>query len=194
MYNTDKEMGTSSENEVSDKKFIWTEIKVTLNEDCNLKKFLKDAKTPKLAKELFENKAKNDDKALEYFGKLKSIDKTEREFYFKVLTNLYEIADGSTSEGLGYSGLDYVENNTLDFFSYFENKECFSDNDLKTWAQILMLEFELDFENENEDRIVQYFTAKINMKCKTCNSSQKKTLVKFINYLTEEWKINLRKH
>lgn len=193
VYNKDPEMGTSSEKKAGEKKFSWTETNETLHEDCELDKFLKDTKTPKLAKELFENKAKNDDIALEYFEKLKSTDKTEREFYFKVLTNLYEIADGSTSEGLGYSGFDYVENNTLDFLSYFEKKECFSENDLKTWADILMLEFSLEYDNENNMDIVNTFISKMNQNCKDCNSSQKITLNKFSNYLKKEWKNYLTK-
>ena len=191
--NLDKGIITSSEKKNEVKTLIRTEKKSYLNKACNLEKFLKNPKTPKLAKELFDNKAKNDDRALEYFENLKSTDKTEREFYFKVLTNLYKIADGSTGEGLGYSGLEYVENNTLDFLSYFENRECFSDNDLKTWAKILMLEFELVFENKNDVEVVQIFISKINLKSKSCNASQKKTLEKFTDFLTEEWKINLPK-
>lgn len=193
VYNIDKEMGTSSEKKVDDKKIIWTETKDTWNEDCNLEKFLKDPKTPKLAKELFENKAKNDDIALEYFEKLKSTDKTEREFYFKVITNLYKVADGSTGEGLGYSGFKYIEENTLDFLNYFENKECFSENDLKIWAEIIMLEFSLEYDNENNIDVVNNFISKINQNCKNCNSSQKETLKKFNNYLTKEWKNYLTK-
>lgn len=188
VYNIDQEMGTSSEKKAGEKKFIWTETNVTLNEDCELDKFIKYSKTPILAKELYENKAKNDDLALEYFEKLKSTDKREREFYFKVLTNLYKIADGSTGEGLGYSGLDYVENNTVDFLNYFEKKECFSENDLKTWSDILMLEFSLEYDNENNMDIINTFISTINKNCKNCNSSQKKTLKKFSNYLKEDWK------
>jgi hypothetical protein len=193
VYNIDQEMGTSSDKKVGEKKFIWTETNVTLNEGCELEKFLEDPKTPKLAKELFENKAKNDDKALEYFEKLKSSDKYERDFYFKVITNSYKNADGAYAEGLGYSGLEYIEKNTLDFLNYFENKKCFSENDLKTWVGILMLEFSLEYDNESDMDIVNIFTSKINLNCKNCNSSQKETLKKFSNYLTEEWKIYLTK-
>ena len=192
-YNRDQEMGTSSEKKDSDKKFIWTETKVTLNKDCELEEFLKNPKIPKLAKDLFENKATNDDKALEYFEKLKSLDKYERNFYFKVITNLYKVADGSTSEGLGYSGLMYIEENTLDFLNYFESKSCFSENDLKAWVGIVMLEFSLEYDNENNPNIVNSYISKLNLNSGKCNPSQKQTLKKFNDFLKEEWKIRLSK-
>jgi hypothetical protein len=72
-----KNVVSSSKNRIEE-----TQILVT-NGDCDFEKYLNDPKTPKLAKELFENKAKNDDAALEYFKNLKSSDKNEREFYFK---------------------------------------------------------------------------------------------------------------
>jgi hypothetical protein len=176
-----KNVVSSSKNRIEE-----TQILVT-NGDCDFEKYLNDPKTPKLAKELFENKAKNDDAALEYFKNLKSSDKNEREFYFKVITNLYKVADGSTSEGLGHSGLTHIENNTIDFFNFFENEKCFSEDDLKTWANISMLEFSLEYENENNINIVNDFISKINENCKNCNTSKKETLKKFSNYLTKEW-------
>lgn len=179
--------------EVSSKNKIEEKQMLALNKDCHFDFFLNDQKTPKLAKELFENKAKNNDAALEYFENLKSSDKNEREFYFKVITNLYKVSDGSTSEGLGYSGLKYIEKNTIDFINYFENKKCFSENDLKTWVNISMLEFSLVYENENDIIIVNNFISKINENCKNCNSSQKEILKKFNDYLTKEWQNHLIK-
>ncbi len=172
----------SSKNKIEEKQIL------DLNEKCGFEKFLNDPKTPKLAKELFENKAQNNDAALEYFEKLKSSNKNEREFYFKVITNLYKVTDGSTSEGLGYNGLDYIKNKTIDFVNYFENKECFSENDLKNWVGISMLEFSLEYENANDKNIVKKFISNLNTNCKNCNASQKKILSKFSFYLEKDWK------
>ncbi|MGX7666734.1 hypothetical protein [Flavobacterium pedocola] len=187
VYTKEQGKSTSAEMKTVEDKKIQTETTPALQDDCDLLKFLNDPKTPKLAKALFENKAKNDDAALAYFEKLKSSDTNERSFYFKVITNSYNIADGAYAEGLGYSGLNYVETNTLDFIAYFENKKCFTDNDLKTWSKIVLLEFSLQFENENDRNIVNTFVSKLNQKCADCNASQKETLRKFNHYLTEAW-------
>lgn len=160
---------------------------------CEPEKFLKDPNVPLLAKELFENKAINDDRALDYFEKLKSSEKQERSFYFKVITNSYKNADGAYAEGLGHSGLQYIEKNTADFLNYFENKKCFSDTDLKTWVDIVLLEFLLEYENENDKNIVSGFISKTNANCKNCSASQKETLKKFSSYLTKEWDTYLSK-
>lgn len=90
-------------------------------------------------------------------------------------------------------GLEYIEKNTLIFTNYFENKECFSENDLKTWAEILMLEFSLEYYRESNIDIVNSFISEINQNSKNCNSSQQKTLKKFSKYLTNEWNNYLTK-
>ncbi|MFN8438823.1 MAG: hypothetical protein U0V72_14535 [Cytophagales bacterium] len=160
---------------------------VDLNDICNFDSILNSSLTPILAKELFKKNAKNNEKALEFFKKLKNSEKVEKIFYFKVLTNLYGIADGSTVEGLGGYGELYVEKNTLDFLNIFTECNCCSDVELKIWAKIVLIELQLKFENENDPDIVKNFINKLNDKCIDCNNTQKNTLLKFNIMIHEEW-------
>ena len=96
-----------------------------------------------LAKEIFNNDSQYSEEPLTYFEYLKSSDIKTREFYFRVLTNSYKNADGAYAEGIGNLGKEFVENNPQEFATFFENKTCFDDNDLKIWAKIALLEFEI---------------------------------------------------
>ncbi len=156
--------------------------------NCNFDKFLNDPKTPKLAKDLINNIAKYSEEPLEYFERLKSTDKQTREFYFKALTNSYKIADGAYSEGLGYSGFEYVENHTQIFVSYFENVECFTESDLNTWADIVMLELMIDGMDENNKPIIDDYITKLKSNCKNSSVDQKETINKFGVILKEKWR------
>lgn len=159
------------------------------NFNCNYDKFLNDPKTPKLAKDLFNNTAKNpiENEPLAYFDNFKSEDKQEREFYFKAVTNSYKIADGAYSEGLGYTAKNYVENFTKDFASFFDNKSCFTDHDLDIWANILVLEFAIDSEGEFDKPIIEQFINKLKSNCKDCSSTQKETINKFDLIVNKKW-------
>ena len=153
----------------------------TYNVDCNFDKFLKDPNTPKLAKDLLNNTAKKptENEPLAYFENFKSKDKQEREFYFKAVTNSYKIADGAYSEGLGYTGKEYIENNPKEFAAFFANKNCFTDNDLEIWADILVLEFAIDNEGEYDKPIIDQFINKLKSNCNDCSLTQKETIDKF---------------
>lgn len=162
----------------------------TDNDGCDFDKFLKDPKTPKLAKELFLNTAKNptENEALTYFDKFTSNDIQERAFYFKAVTNSYKIADGAYSEGLGYTGKEFIENNPKAFTAFFDNKNCFTDTDLETWADILILEFAIDSDGESDKTIIEQFINKLNFKCIDCSSTQKETINKLDLTLNKKWK------
>ncbi|WP_426064232.1 hypothetical protein [Flavobacterium sp. DSP2-3-1] len=155
--------------------------------NCNFDKFLNDPKTPKLAKDLINNTAKYSEESLSYFISLKSKDKQIREFYFKAITNSYKIADGAYSEGLGYSGFEYVKNDTKIFASYFDNVECFTESDLNTWAGIVMLELMIDGTDENNKPIIDDYITKLKSNCKSCTEKQKETINKFGLILKEKW-------
>lgn len=157
---------------------------------CNFDKILNDPKTPKLAKDLFSNTAKYSEEPLSYFVNLKYKDKVTREFYFRVLTNSYKISDGAYAEGLGNLGKEFIENNPKDFASFFENKVCFSEADLKVWAQIALLEFEIIDENIETGKgepLVNLYCKKLIKGSEHFSESEKATIKKFCNYLQNEW-------
>ncbi len=157
---------------------------------CSFDEILSDSKTPKLAKEIFNNTAENSDEPLAYFKYISSKDKQKKYFYFRVLTNSYKIADGSYSEGLGNFGKEFIENNPKEFSAFFDKKECFNDNDLKIWAKIVILEFQIIDENVETGKgetLVESYSKKLIKDCEEFPESQKKTIKKFTNYLKNEW-------
>ncbi len=162
----------------------------TGNFACDFDKFLKDPKTPKLAKDLINNKAKNpsDNEPIDYFDKLKSKDIQERAFYFKAITNSYRVADGAYAEGLGYTAKQFIENNPKVFSAFFDNQDCFPNSDLEIWADILILEFNIDFEGEDNESFIDDYIKKLKSNCSDCSISHKETINKFGLTLKNRWK------
>ena len=172
------------------------EIKNNKIETCNFDRFLKDEKVPKIAKELYHNTYKlKDDEPLILLEKLESKDKEERMFYFRAITNSYKISDGAYSEGLGNIGKEYIENKTNEFVEYFDYKKCFTDEDLRTWAKITVLEFEIIDENieagEKKSMAYKYCDELIH-KSEKFSKNQKETIFKFTKLLKTEWTEFLR--
>lgn len=184
-YNENRELVPNPEGQMKDL------VTTTDNETkCNFDKVLNDPKTPKLAKELFNNTAIYSEEPLSYFVNLKDKDKETREFYFRVLTNSNKISDGAYTEGLGNLGKEFIENNPKDFASFFDNKVCFSEDDLKVWAQIALLEFEIIDENIETGKgepLVNVYCKKLIKDSEHFSESQKATIKKFCNYLQNEW-------
>jgi len=157
---------------------------------CDFDKFLNDPRTPKLAKDIYLNKEwdlRNDTEALALLDSLTAKDKTSRPFYFKVVTKSEKKSDGYYSEGLGYAGYNYVVNNTQEFASYFDNKQCHTDNDLATWADIVIMEFSISGEGSYDKPIVDDYLKKLKSNCKDCSTTQKGTINKFGLTLKEKW-------
>ena len=167
------------------------EISNTIIEPCNFDRFLNDTRVPVIAKELYNNTYKlKSDEPLSLLEKLKSNNKEERKFYFRVITNSYKISDGAYSESLGNTGKEYVENKTEEFVEYFGNKECFTDDDLKTWAKITVLEFEIideNFEAGEKKSMAFKYCDELIIKSEKFTKNQKETILKFTKLLKTEW-------
>lgn len=158
---------------------------------CNFDKFVKDSKTPKLAKDIYLDKEwdlNNDTEALALLDSLTAKDKSARPFYFKVITKIKKKTDGYFSEGLGLAGYEFIENYTQEFASYFDNKQCHTDNDLATWADIVIMEFGISGEGSYDKPIVDDYIKKLKLNCKNCSTAQKETINKFGLTLKEKWK------
>ena len=157
---------------------------------CDFDKLLKEPKTPKMATELYHNTYKlKDNEPLDLLENLYSKDVLIRWFYFRVITNSYKISDSSYSEGLGNVGKEYIENKTCEFATYFDNKECFTDKDLETWADIALLEFEIEGESDNgyDKEIVVNYNKKIIENCINATVNQKETIDKFCKLLDKKY-------
>ena len=166
-------------------------VEITQNDsNCNFDKIISDPKTPQLAIKLFNNNAKYSEEPLSYFDKLKSTDKETREFYFRVLTNSYKNADGAYAEGIGNLGKEFIENNPKEFATFFDNKYCFNDEDIKTWAKITLLEFEIIDENIETGKgepLVYGYCKTLIKNSEKYSETQKETINKYCNYLKNEW-------
>lgn len=155
---------------------------------CNLDKYIEDSIVSKLAKDIYlgnEWDLSNDTEALALLDSLTAINKSYRPFYFKVVTKTYKKSDGYFSEGLGFVGAEYVKNNSKEFASYFDNLECFTNQDLSTWVDIVMLELGLVDYNEPNDTLIKEFTQSIN--CTDCSNNQKETILRFVTELEKKW-------
>jgi hypothetical protein len=157
---------------------------------CNFEEFLSDPKTPKEAKDLYLNKFKlKDEDPLFILSKIESKEDKERTFYFRVVTNSEKIADGAYSEGLGNFGKEYIEEQPQEFAKYFDNS-CFTDEDLKSWARIVMGEFQIieeNIESGEKEHLVYGYCRALKEQSKKFPTSQQKTIEKFTTYLTAEW-------
>jgi hypothetical protein len=159
---------------------------------CNFEKILNAPETPELAKALFYNKSTYSEIPLNYFSYLKNNDEQTRAFYFRVITNSYKIADGAYSEELGNLGKEFIENNPKDFAIFFDNKACFDDKDLQTWAKIVLLEFEIIDESFLEtgkgEPSVNEYCRKLLKESEGFKPDQKETIRKFNGFLLNEWR------
>jgi hypothetical protein len=159
----------------------------------NFNKYLNDSRTPQLAKDIFNNTWKpKDDEPLEFLEKLHGQDKEARPFYFRVVTNSYKQSDGAYAEGLGNAGYEYVKNYPNEFSNYFVGQDAFSDNDLKTWADIVMLEFQIISENEYDKPLLENYLDIVRKNCKGCSVQQNRVIEKFSHYLNQRWRAFLK--
>lgn len=151
--------------------------------DCNFQPFIEAPGTPQIAKQLYFNTyiLKNDE-PLALLSKLSSLDDAERMFYFRVITNSYAIADGSYAEGLGAEGTAFIEKNTLVFARYLA-LNCFTIKDMETWADIAMLELEIDGAIDDEGNMDKNtaadFCKKLTENCKKASTEQQQTIATF---------------
>lgn len=146
---------------------------------CDLDKLLQDPKLPAAAKSLVEGKGRNTAETLTWFSKIRQADQAENAFYFKAITRAYQLADGAVAEGLGYEAKKYIENNTQVFLTFFDNRECFNREDLKSWVSMVMLEFNLQAENDADASAVDKYIEQLNKNCRTCSAGQRQTLHTF---------------
>jgi hypothetical protein len=159
--------------------------------NCNFDELIEDKKTPKLAKDIYLNNdwnLNNDVKTLALLDSLTAKNKQSRPFYFKVVTKTYLKSDGYFSEELGLVGKEYVENNTKEFISYFDDQGCFTENDLLTWAKIIILELSISVEGEYDKPIIDNYFNKLKSNCINCSLTQKQNINKLGLTLKKEWK------
>ena len=158
---------------------------------CNFERFLADQNTPQLAKDIYCNKEwnlNNDYQALALLDSLTAKNKAARPFYFKVVTKTLEKSDGYFSEALGLAGYEFIENHLQEFASYFDNRGCFTQDDLAAWADIVLMEFSLREEiTEDQLKLHEYLNT-LSCSIKNGTSTQKQTLRVFSAILTKKWK------
>jgi len=163
----------------------------TTKQFCNFDQYFNRSTTSKLAKDIYSDRDRNLDEdpkgLLALLDSLTATDQPSRPFYFKVVTKTYAKADGYYSEGLGYDGWRYTSNNTREFLGYFDHKECFTDSDLQTWSDIVMLELGMGAGDVSGTRILRDYEEKLNANCKECSANQRITLSRFLSKIEDKW-------
>ena len=160
---------------------------------CNFDEFLNYKNTPQLAKLIYLDKDWNlnrDNEALALLDSLNSKTHTSRVFYFRVVTNTYKKADGYFSEALGLAGKEFVEKNTSEFASFFNNQECFSRKDLETWADIVLLDFQIEQDNvetTKDEHLIYGYCRKLKKQSLTFSKIQQETIADFTIILEKKW-------
>lgn len=104
-------------------------------------------------------------------------------FYCLVISRLEPKADGALAEGLSGACKKWVEEHTSSFFSYFDNKDCFTESELRNWASFVKNELELIGENEGIKEYKQIYTKTLERNCRHCSDVQKNTMRRFIKML-----------
>lgn len=183
-----KKVALAPKNQIEDS--LHTAGKAT---QCNFDQILTNPQTPESAKKLFNRSAKHTKVSLTYFDSLKSANKETREFYFRVITNSYAIADRDYdyASELGHSGKEYIESNPKDFAAFFDNKNCFTDTDLTAWAKIVLFEFrrtDKNIETGKDEPLVNGYCRKLITNSLQYPDSQKETVKNFCDLLLHEWK------
>lgn len=167
---------------------------------CNFDRFITDPKTPPLAVNIMLNRKwnlNNTDETLALLDSLTAINKASRPFYMKVVTKSYNNADGYYSEGLGLAGKTYVEKHTQEFAENFDHKDCFTDEDLNTWTDIVLLEFTLEQDNietTQKEHLIHAYCRKLNKQSENYPTTQKETVLTFTKQLTTKWANFLKQH
>jgi hypothetical protein len=163
---------------------------------CVYDSYLKAPETSSLAKAIYLKKhwdLENDTLALALIDSLSAKNRDSRPFYFKVVTLSYAKADGYFAEALGYGGKRYVDSNTVEFLSRFDNHYCFSSRDLETWANILMLYFGIGADYKPDKQGMIKYTHQLESKCKNCSTTQLQTLSRLSELLKVKWEALLKK-
>lgn len=143
------------------------------------RKYSDNTRTPKLARDIFANRQwdlSEESHALALLDSLNAKEIEARPFYFKVVTLTYAKSDGSFSEGLGNAGYDYVKDNTSEFLNYFIGDNSFTKDDLKIWANIILLELSISAEDNLQQGILNYIKE---LKSKKLSTEQTAVLDEF---------------
>jgi hypothetical protein len=172
---------------------IFSGCKNGSDKGCDFDQYLNDPKTPALAKAIVNGNEwnLNDFTVVAFLDSLTAVRRDVRPFYFRVVTNSLQKADGYYAETLGMAGKDFVEFNTKEFASHFDNKDCFTDKDLNDWVHIVMLEFGILAENESDSVLMKEYVGSVRQNCKSCSASQKATIERFLAMLDIEWQETL---
>jgi hypothetical protein len=134
------------------------------NYRIDVQSFLRDKKITQLAKDLYLEKVRPTD-SNENLSLIDSINSNgkARGFYFIVITKTMKYADGAYSEPLGIAAKQYVENNSLEFLTYFfENDDLLTTQDFYNWASLVYGEIQIDSEGKEKNAVNELKTNMIN--------------------------------
>lgn len=165
-----------------------TNLKVDKTVDKSYKisvgRFLLDKSIPQISKDLYLGKIKPTDND-ENLALIDSINSTgqARGFYFLVITKTMKYADGAYAEPLGIASKSFVENNTIEFLSYFlANKDFLTNEDFKNWARSVYGEIQIDSEGSEQEAVTDLKT-KMLTNCQGSSVDYQHSIERFIDLM-----------
>lgn len=100
-------------------------------------------------------------------------------FYFLVITQTMEKADGAYSEPLGMMAKEYVETNPSEFLGYFMNEPLLIDKNFDEWARCVAGEIMIAMEGQEMAELSKV-TDRMKSNCTDCSSQARQKLDDFV--------------
>ncbi|RYY57861.1 MAG: hypothetical protein EOO09_01130 [Chitinophagaceae bacterium] len=161
---------------------------VSITDRWHFRKYLEDPQIPEKAKQVFNDQRRLEDAELPfYISHLQSSNQEEHAFYFRVITNSYNKKGIRVPEGLANAAYRYVMNNPAEFADYFAGPDAFTDADLTTWSDLVIVELERMTEDQYGRPVIETYLDSLEGNCHNANAQQQRILRRFGRHLTEGW-------
>ncbi|MEO5643325.1 MAG: hypothetical protein ABIQ40_19675 [Bacteroidia bacterium] len=143
--------------------------------------YLAHPQIPVIAKDLYTKKVQisDEERILALMDSVFTTNDETAPFYFLVITQTMEKADGSYSEPLGMMAKEYVETNTMQFLDYFLNEPLLTAQNSEEWSR--NVGYEIMIANES-DELNAFATMEKEMRknCNECSYREKEKLNEFL--------------
>lgn len=146
--------------------------------------YLNHPQIPKVAKDIYLKKVPvtAEKNVLALIDSVFSSNDETAPFYFLVITQTMEKADGAYSEPLGMMAKEYVETNTSEFLGYFLNEPLLTDINFDEWARCVAGEIMIAMEGQEMAELTKV-TDRMKSNCTDCSSQARQKLDDFVAHV-----------
>jgi hypothetical protein len=155
-------------------------------ESCNFQAYIDRPTTTRLTRQIFgrEDWDGNDIQALHFIDSLTTRDTAARAFYFRLVTNIPSNRGLDYREAFYMDATEYLTGHPAAFLAFFDRNACFSDADMRIWADMVAAEYGIQDENDVKPALARLFKD-LRQKCSRCTDEQKANLERFITMVNE---------